>query len=155
MTLTKGRRAQVDLGSAGIPVRAVLLVGPTERATTLLSAHTLTAIRKRERPMFWEGFLADPTIDGGVCYALYHKPLHQVKIGYTTALLTRWGRLEAQGGGPLQLVAVWRSRDSVSLERDLHKRFADARTPFGEWFDADPVLDYLRERVRRRQDRRR
>lgn len=81
---------------------------------------------------------------GECCYGFYCKPTEQVKIGRTGNVFKRWSQLECSAGRPLQLVAVWKTKESRVLERSLHAQFAADRR-MGEWFTADPVLSVLRE----------
>lgn len=86
-------------------------------------------------------------LTGDVVYALYSRESHAIKIGRTTDIRRRWVKLEHESGQLRQLVSVWQSPDSRSLERELHERWRSSRT-FGEWFAADPVLDDLRGQLK-------
>jgi hypothetical protein len=63
-----------------------------------------------------------------------------VKIGQTTNWDKRWRSLCAGSPVPLELVALL---SGLALEKTLHRLFAQHRRHF-EWFDAAPVLEWLR-----------
>lgn len=84
---------------------------------------------------------------GACCYAFYCKATHQVKFGRTKQLFRRWAVLETQGGYLLQLLAVWHTPKPADGEHQLHDFFAEHRTR-GEWFTADPVIEWLQDVAR-------
>lgn len=124
-----------------------------------LSAYQLTAVRAtteidRRR---WSNASAlpheqqvaqriHPLFAGNCCYAFYCKATDLVKLGRTGNLLRRWSKLETEGGRLLQLVSIWKTADSASLERRLHQQFQADRV-LGEWFAATAILDHLRMQV--------
>jgi len=108
--------------------------------------YTLAHYREIQRPNrhVRTTLRAVATLQGECCYGFYCKPTKQVKVGRTGNVFKRWSQLESLGGRPLQLVAVWKTKQSRELERSLHAQFtADRR--MGEWFAAEPVLAVLRE----------
>jgi len=67
-----------------------------------------------------------------------------IKIG--NALRPDWRLTELQCGNPYPLKIIHQFEDHVWRERELHIRFADHRLE-GEWFEAAPVLEWLREKM--------
>lgn len=112
------------------------------------TAYDLRAMRSRTELRDKSDSIALRTRDalekGDCCYAFYCKPTHQVKLGRTGDLFGRWSKLETEAGRLLQLLAVWHTDTPGAAERLLHDRFAEHRT-YGEWFAADPVIDWLRD----------
>lgn len=89
-----------------------------------------------------EGEVADFDIFGECCYALYSKRSGLVKLGRTLTLLSRWRSLETGCGMPLELLVVWKTPESKTLESRIHSKFAASRT-IGEWFESAGVIGHL------------
>lgn len=67
-----------------------------------------------------------------------------VKIGYSRTPDIRIQDLRVASSYPLQLAAVWRSKDARALESKLHRKFR-AHKMNGEWFKPSPDLIKLVE----------
>ena len=79
-------------------------------------------------------------------FLFYNHELHRIKIGITANVDKRKRSIERASG--LSLSCVYSKQldgfEAVLLEKLYHDHFCRERI-CGEWFKAEPVLDYLRQ----------
>lgn len=68
----------------------------------------------------------------------------QLKIGFSRNPVARFASLRSMSSSPVSF--IWMAAADETLERDLHRRFAQYRIK-GEWFDVGPeIREFLADR---------
>lgn len=68
-----------------------------------------------------------------------------IKIGQSAKLSTRMRTFYKEYGCEMNIRAFAKTEHSFALEQGFHLMFDDYRVAQSEWFDAKPVLQYLRD----------
>lgn len=96
-----------------------------------LDTNQTQEVRRPKTPSRPDGFVYFVSVDGG-----------PIKIGWTGDLDRRIAGLQTAHWNLIGLIAVLPGRPS--RERKIHRELAAHRIR-GEWFEADAVLDYLKQ----------